>query len=154
MTTAPHQPPPRLRLVGDGLDPAELPSPVAAPAHPSIDGTFRSPEGRCGRLTGSLRMERLLITPHGTFVCGVVTGHLRTPDGAVVAVASTPVTAAADLVHEDGRTAAHVHAFDIEMIGIPVRVTGFVLEPTLAVAVDGPGTSRTGSSTAPGGDRR
>jgi hypothetical protein len=120
--------PPRLRLV-----PADHTGPTA---HPAIEGTFRSPEGRCGRLTGSLRMERLLITPHGTFVCGVVTGHLRRPAGEVFAVASRAVTAAADLVHEGGRTTARVRPFDLDLIGIPVRVAAFSLEPTSAVATD------------------
>jgi hypothetical protein len=139
--------PPRLHVVHGGADGADHAT------HPTLHGTFRSPQGRSGRLTGSLRLERLLITPHGAFVCGVVTGHLLSPVGDVVAAASRRVTAAADLVHDGGRTTAHVRPFDLDMIGIPVRVAAFSLEPTSAVAGDGPtGTGAGPDSTRGGGN--
>jgi hypothetical protein len=100
-------------------------------------GTFRSPEGRRGWLIGSLRLERLLLTPHGAFVSGVVTGHLHSDAGGVVAVASRPVTTAADVLHAEGRTTARVRPFELDMIGIPVHVAAFSLEPTLGIADDG-----------------
>ena len=135
MTTAsPTRPQPRLHLVDAAVDADDS-------THTSIEGSFRSPDGRSGRFTGSLRLERLLITPHGSFVSGVVTGHLRTPHGDVVAVASRAVTTEADLRHDGDGTTATVRPFDLDMIGIPVRVAAFSLEPTVAVAADSPATS-------------
>ena len=130
-TVSTTRPEPHLHLVEPGAGEDDV-------SHTPIEGSFRSPDGRSGRLTGSLRLERLLITPHGAFVSGVVTGHLRTPQGDVVAVASRAVTAEADLRHDGGRTTATVRPFDLDMIGIPVRVAAFSLEPTAAVAADGP----------------
>jgi hypothetical protein len=131
-TVSPARANPRLHLVPHGADGAQKAS------HPRVEGTFRSPEGRCGRLVGSLRLDRLLITPQGTFVSGVVTGHLRSAAGELVGVASRTVTTAADLVHDGGRTTARVRPFDLDLIGIPVRVAAFSLEPTVAVATDAP----------------
>jgi hypothetical protein len=133
MSTAslPRRPQPRLHLVGGVGPSADL-------THPRLEGTFRSPEGRRGTLTGSLRLERLLITPQGTFVSGVVSGHLRDAGGRVLAVASRSVTTAADLVQEGGRTTARVRPFELDLIGIPVHVAAFSVDPTLAVAADAP----------------
>lgn len=128
-TVSPTRDHPRLHLVSTGVDDE---------GHPRVEGTFRSPDGRCGRLIGSLRLDRLLITPHGTFVSGVVTGHLRSTAGELVGVASRAVTTAADLAHDDGRTTVHVRPFELDLMGIPVRVAAFSLEPTAAVAADAP----------------
>ena len=147
-TVSPARFHPRLQLVPHGVDGAQDAS------HPRVEGTFRSPDGRCGRLIGSLRLDRLLITPQGTFVSGVVTGHLRSTAGELVGVASRMVTTAADLLHDGGRTTARVRPFDLDLIGIPVRVAAFSLEPTVAVATDAPAAGDPEWDTTDEGRRR
>ena len=147
-TVSPARDHPRLHLVSTGVDGTD------DAGHPRVGGTFRSPDGRCGRLTGSLRLDRLLITSQGTFVSGVVTGHLRTTGGELVGVASRAVTTAADLAHDGGRTTAHVRPFDLDLMGIPVRVAAFSLEPTAAVASDAPAGAGPAWATSGEGRRR
>jgi hypothetical protein len=74
----------------------------------------------------------LLITPHGAFVSGVVTGELTTSDGDPIGRDTRPITTAADLRRSEGRTVAVVRAFEVDMIGIPVRVASFTLDPGIA----------------------
>lgn len=96
---------------------------------PELTGVFRSPTGAPGVFSGSLRLERLILTPHGAFVSGVVTGELTTAGGAHVGRDSRQVTTAAELRRADGRTQAVVLAFVVDMMGIPVRIDSFTLDP-------------------------
>lgn len=96
---------------------------------PELTGVFRSPTGSPGVFSGSLRLERLILTPHGAFVSGVVTGELTTTGGAYVGRDSRQVTTAAELRRADGRTQAVVLAFVVDMMGIPVRIDSFTLDP-------------------------
>lgn len=99
---------------------------------PELVGVFRSPTGSPGVFTGSLRLERLILTPHGAFVSGVVTGELTTAGGVPVGRDSRQVTTAADLQRAEGRTQAVVRAFDVDMMGIPVHVEPFTIDPGFA----------------------
>lgn len=116
-------------------------NPTATPV--PLSGTFRSPRGRTGHMEGSLRVQRLVIVPRGTFVSGVFTGELRDADGSLVGADTRRATIAADLVrHGDGYLPV-LRAFQLDLMGITVDVDETTVDPALASA-RGPRPRRTG----------
>ena len=69
--------------------------------HPRVRGTFRSPRGRAGRMTGTVRVQRLVPVPGGALVTGYFIGELRDDDGSLIAVGSRRGTAPADLIRDE-----------------------------------------------------
>lgn len=106
--------------------------PSAADGTP-VTGTFRSPRGRIGVMTGHLRLHRLVLVPRGVFVDGVFTGELREPDGTVVGLDSRRATAAADLVRGPDGLRPVVRPLQLDLMGIAVRVHSFAIETGLAL---------------------
>jgi hypothetical protein len=100
-----------------------------------VTGTFRSPRGVTGVMTGSLRLQRLVLVPRGTFVTGVFTGELREPDGTLVGRESRRATVEADLIRDDGGLHPLVRPFQLDLMGISVRVHAFAIEPAHAFPV-------------------
>lgn len=98
----------------------------------TITGTFRSPRGRSGAMVGSLRLERLVIAPRGTFVTGVFTGELREPDGSLVGVGSRRASAPADLVRDESGLRPVVRPLQLDLMGITIDIGSFAIEPALA----------------------
>ncbi len=98
----------------------------------AITGTFRSPRGRPGCMTGHLRLRRLVIAPRGAFVTGVFTGELREPDGTLIGVDSRRATAPADLVRDDRGMRPVVRPLQLDLMGITIEVDPFAIEPSLA----------------------
>jgi hypothetical protein len=94
-----------------------------------LTGTFRSPRGDEGVMTGHLRLHRLVLVPRGAFVTGVFTGELREPDGTVVGRESRRTTAAADLVRDELGLHPVVRPLELDLMGFPVRVHSFAIEP-------------------------
>lgn len=94
-----------------------------------VTGTFRSPRGNAGVMTGHLRLQRLVLVPRGAFVTGVLTGELREPDGTVVGRDSRRTTAPADLVRDDLGLHPVVRPLELDLMGIAVRVEPFAIEP-------------------------
>ncbi len=109
-------------------------------AHPTVHGTFRSPTGGTGRLTGSMRVLRLVLGPHGAFVTGVVTGALREDDGTPIGVDSRRATVRADLVRDEGAFRPWVRPFELDLMGIVVDIAPFAVEPALALPGRRPAT--------------
>jgi len=95
-------------------------------------------------MTGSLRLQRLVIVPRGAFVTGVFTGELREPDGTLVGVDSRRASAPADLVSFDGGLRPVVRPLQLDLMGIAIDVHSFAIEPWLAFPR---GDSRTGRTT-------
>ncbi len=110
--------------------------------HPSVRGTFRSPRGRAGRMTGSVRVQRLVFVPRGVFVTGFFTGELRDDDGSLIALGTRRATAPADLVQDVRGFRPWVRPFQLDLMGITVEVTGFVVDPALAFPRLDPATRR------------
>ena len=98
-----------------------------------LSGTFRSPRGQLGVMTGHLRLHRLVLVPRGTFVDGVFTGELREPDGTLVGLDSRRATAAADLVRGPPGLQAVVRPLQLDHMGMAVQVHSFVIETELAL---------------------
>ena len=114
------------------------PRPPAGDAAPTGDqtdfrGTFRSPRGRLGTMSGQLRLQRLVITPRGAFVTGVFTGELHEPDGTFVGVDSRRCTVPADLQRCDGGLRAVVRPLRLDLMGITVSVQSFVVGAEVAL---------------------
>jgi hypothetical protein len=108
---------------------------------PMVHGTFRSPRGRAGRMTGSVRLQRLVLVPRGAFVTGVFTGELRDDDG-IIGVESRRATAPADLVPDERVFRPWVRPFALDLMGITVNVAGFAVDPALAFPRLDPATRR------------
>jgi hypothetical protein len=106
----------------------EVPDGDGAP----VTGTFRSPRGVTGLMTGSLRLQRLVLVPRGTFVTGVFTGELREPDGTLVGRDSKRATVQADLVRDGRGLHPVVRPLQLDLMGITVRVDSFAIEPAHA----------------------
>lgn len=100
--------------------------------HPAVTGTFRSPRGRSGVMTGFLRVQRLVLAPRGAFLTGVFTGELRDADASLIGVDSRRVSAAVDLVRDaDGYTPV-VRPLQLDLMGIRVDVDAVRIDPGLA----------------------
>ncbi len=110
---------PRTRLDGAGGPAAD---------ESGLTGTFRSPRGRCGVMTGHLRLQRLVLAPRGAFVTGVFSGELRESDGTLTGL--RPV----------------VRPLQLDLMGILVHVRAFAIEPALAFPR---GPSDPGPSSSP-----
>jgi len=83
-------------------------------------------------MVGSLRLERLVIAPRGTFVTGVFTGELREPDGSLVGVGSRRASAPADLVRDESGLRPVVRPLQLDLMGITIDIGSFAIEPALA----------------------
>lgn len=119
--------------------PRAVPTTAADPVqHPTVHGTFRSPRGGSGRMTGALRVHRLVLVPRGAFVTGVFTGELRDDDGTLIGVESRRATAPADLVREEEGFRPVVRPFSLDLMGITVHVAPFAVDPELAFPADRP----------------
>lgn len=113
----------------------------------AITGSFRSPRGRAGSMTGHLRLQRLVIAPRGAFVTGVFTGELREPDGTLIGVDSRRATAPADMVRDDTGMRPVVRSLQLDLMGIVIEVEPFAIEPSLAFP-RGESRPRRGTHTA------
>lgn len=111
-------------------------------SHTSVTGTFQSPRGRSGRMSGILRVRRLVVLPSGTDVVGVFTAELREADGSLIGVDSRRATVAADVVPGGPGRRLVVPPLELELMGMTVRVQGFTIESP----------SPTGGPFAPGGE--
>lgn len=109
---------------------------------PVVRGTFRSPRGRAGRMSGSVRLQRLVLVPRGAFVTGVFTGELRDHDGSLIGVESRRATAPANLVQDERGFRPWVRPFSLDLMGITVDVEGFAVDPALAFPRLDPATRR------------
>jgi hypothetical protein len=95
----------------------------------AVTGTFRSPRGLTGIMTGCLRLQRLVLAPRGVFVTGVFTGELREPDGTLVGRDSSRATAPADLARDERGLHPVVRSLQLELMGIAVEIEPFAIDP-------------------------
>ena len=100
--------------------------------HPAVTGTFRSPRGRSGVMTGFLRVQRLVLTPRGAFLTGVFTGELRYADARLIGVYSRRVTQREGLVRDAEGYTPVVRPLHLDLMGISVEVDAVRIDPGLA----------------------
>ena len=104
-------------------------------------------------MTGTLRVQRLVMAPGAAFVSGVFTGELRDADGALVGVDSRRATVPVDLVEEDGALAPVVRALSLDLLGMQVDVPAFSIDPAVVLpsgSEDVPGSGPRVPATRPG----
>lgn len=102
------------------------PPPTAdAPLEARVEGTFRSPRGRTGRMTGLVRLERFSASDSRLAAVAVVSGELLEPDGTTIGVGSRRVALPASLARESGRTAAVIGPVEVDLMGLTVSLPSF-----------------------------
>ena len=83
-------------------------------------------------MRGSLRVNRLVVVPSGTFVTGVFTGELRDDDGSLIGVDTHRATITADVVETAEGRLTVLRPFQLDLMGIPVEVGATTIGPAIA----------------------
>jgi hypothetical protein len=103
-----------------------------------IMGSFRSPSGRVGSMTGWMRLGRFVTTSGGLRVSGVFAGELVDADGSLVGWGSRRAVAPAEVVRaeiasvgivqsEGSEACVEVGSVDVDLLGFCVHVEPFSL---------------------------
>jgi hypothetical protein len=104
-----------------------------APAPPlngeaRIDGTFRSPSGGFGTMTGSLRLERFHVISDRLYAAGVFTGELVDSDGTTIGVGSRRRTVPAEIARSLHDMAVVIGPVDVDLLGLTVSIPAFTMD--------------------------
>ena len=94
-----------------------------------IYGTFRSPTGGAGTMTGWYRLGRFIAVSDKLYAVGVFTGELLDADGTTIGVGSRRQSAAVDITRNASGLMALIGPVDVELLGLTVRVGTFAVEP-------------------------
>ena len=87
-----------------------------------VRGTFRAPSGRCGTMTGSLRLEHVRVGSDELWVAGVFTGEMFDADGERIGACSRRQSAPAHL-GDSGEALVTVGPVDVDLMGLVVTVS-------------------------------
>lgn len=93
-----------------------------------ICGTFRSPTGGAGTMTGCYRLGRFIAVSDRLYATGVFTGELLDSDGSVIGVGSRRHSAAVDVNRGENGLMALIGPVDVDLLGLTVRVGTFAVE--------------------------
>ena len=105
-----------------GRGPARAAADVAA-----IQGSFTSPKGRQGTMSGSVRVERIIDLPETTALEAVFTGHLVDADGMPIGVGSRRRQVPATVTRGPGGTWLSVGPTQVDLLGLTVSVPAFTV---------------------------
>jgi hypothetical protein len=98
-------------------------------------GSFRSPSGRTGTMTGSVRLESAgTSADNHLWVQGVFTGELVDADGSHIGVTSRRKVVPARIARDLQGAPTVVGPLQVDLLGLTVSVQAFVVEadPTSA----------------------
>ena len=104
------------------------------PARPSLThatavrGTFRSPKGKVGAMSGWLRLDRFVVAAEGLQAAGVFTGELIDGDGTLIGVGSRRKTVPASISHAERGIMATIGPVDVDLLGLLVTIRPFSVE--------------------------
>ena len=104
----------------------------------TIEGTFQSPTGRVGVMSGRLRLERFVAEADRLCAAGVFTGELYDADGTRIGVGSCRRSAPAEIRRGTEGTAAAIGPVDVQLLGLTVSVPVFTIGIRAAVPVTSP----------------
>lgn len=94
-----------------------------------LHGSFRSPSGRSGTMTGSVRLEGVeATTAGGLWVRGVFTGELVDADGSHIGTTSRRQAAPARIARDLEGSPTVVGPLQVDLLGLTVTVRAFVVE--------------------------
>lgn len=110
-----------------------------APARPTLThatavrGTFQSPKGKVGAMSGWLRLDRFVLVADGLRAAGVFTGELIDADGTLVGVGSCRKAVPAAISRSAGGIVAEIGPVDVELLGLVVTISPFSVEARVPV---------------------
>ena len=93
-----------------------------------IYGTFRSPGGGLGTMTGRLRLERFHVVSDRLCAAGVFTGELLDSEGATIAVCSRRRTVPAEITRSLHDLAVVIGPVDVDLLGLTVSIPAFTMD--------------------------
>lgn len=102
-----------------------------------IEGTFHSPRGHRGTMSGTVRVERILDLPHATALDAVVAGRLVDADGTPIGVGSRRQQVSATVVQDSEGTRLSAGPLQVDLLGLSVTVPAFTLPMEDASGPDG-----------------
>lgn len=116
-----------------------------------VQGTFQSPSGRTGTMTGWLRLGRFAVVSGKLHAIGVFTGKLLDADGASIGVGSRRQAAPVEIRNGPTGSIAEFGPLEVDLLGLNVDVRPFTVPVRAIVAVaandDPPGKSLSGDTT-------
>ena len=93
-----------------------------------IHGTFPSPSGRVGTMTGCLRLDRFVMVSDRLCAAGVFAGQLLDADGTTIGWGSRRKTAPVEIVCGLRGVTAVIGPVDVNLLGLTVRVPAFTID--------------------------
>ena len=93
-----------------------------------INGTFPSPSGRVGTMTGCLRLDRFVVVSDRLCVAGVFAGELLDADGTTIGWGGRYQTAPAEIVRGLRGATAVIGPVDVNLLGLTVSVLAFTID--------------------------
>src|SRR5450759_1383270 len=104
------------------------PAPLLPPNRESrIHGTFPSPSGRVGTMTGCLRLDRFVVVSDRLCAAGVFAGQLLDADGTTIGWSGRYQTAPAEIVRGLRGVTAVIGPVDVDLLGLTVSVPAFTV---------------------------
>lgn len=94
----------------------------------AVRGTFRSPKGKVGAMSGWLRLGRFVLDADQLKATGVFTGELVDADGTLVGVDSCRKTVPAEISRSAGGIVATIGPVDVDLLGLVVTISPFSVE--------------------------
>ena len=92
-----------------------------------IQGTFRSPSGGRGTMTGWLRLERFHVISDRLCAAGVFTGELVDSKGTTIGVGSRRRTVPVEIARSLHDMAVVIGPVDVDLLGLTVSIPAFTV---------------------------
>ncbi len=107
-----------------------------------IQGSFRSPRGGAGTMTGWLRLGGFVMVSGRLCIAGVFTGELVDADGTTIGIASRRRTAPVGITRIPEGLTTIVGPVDVDLLGLTVTVPAFTMDthvraPAVAARANG-----------------
>ena len=99
----------------------------------AVRGTFQSPKGKLGFMSGWLRLDRFVLEADELRAAGVFTGELIDADGTLIGVGSCRKTVPAEISRTEGGIVAAIGPVDVDLLGLLVTISPFSVEARLPV---------------------
>ena len=107
----------------------------------AVRGTFRSPKGKVGAMSGWLRLDRFVLDDDELKAAGVFTGELIDADGTLIGVGSCRKTVPAEISRSAGGIVATIGPVDVDLLGLVVTISPFSVEARVPARAQEPARS-------------
>lgn len=109
------------------VDAIEAAAPLGTQPQAEISGTFTSPTGRVGTMTGQARVRQIRVDEEHVRATVVFTGRLSDADGSAIGTGSRRATAPAATAEGPHGRAAVIGPVEVDLLGLAVSVRPFVV---------------------------